>query len=127
VLPAPVRRFIEQHIDNASQLELLLLLEHHRERWWSASEVAEALRLGDRDAARELESLGRGGLLDVRLGSEVRYRFGPAVPALGAGVRDLSECYGERRNETLAFVAARGRRSLRAFSDAFRFTKDDDA
>jgi len=85
------------------------------------------LRLGVRDAARELEALARGGLLDVRVGSQVRYRFSPAVAALGEGVRELAECYGERRDETLAFVAARGRRSLRAFSDAFRFTKDDDA
>jgi DNA-binding IclR family transcriptional regulator len=127
VLPLVVRRFVEQRIEDVVQLEIVALLECHPGRSWSPTEVADALRLSERDVARQLEVLGSRGLLDVRLSSEVRYRFSPSTAALASAVRQTVECYRDRRSETLAFVATRGRRALRAFSDAFRFTRDDDA
>jgi hypothetical protein len=126
VLPPIVRQFIEQRIDDAAQLEILLLLERHPDRSWSAAEAADAVRLSVRDAAKYLEALGRRDLLDVRLSSDVRYRFNPASADLEGAVRHVAESYRDRRNETLAFVALRGRHSLRAFADAFRFTRRDD-
>lgn len=119
MLPPGVRRFIERRIDNIEQLEILLLLHRLGERSWSAEEVAEALRVTPRAAARHLEALTGRNLLDVRLGDEVRYRFAPAVPKLTTETKALADCYRERRSEVVALVAAT-RRSLRDFSDAFR-------
>jgi hypothetical protein len=126
VLSPVVRRFLERRIDDVEQLEIVLLLQQHAERWWAAADVAPALRLVERRAAKQLEILGGRHLLDVRLSDDVRYRFSPATPELEAAVKQVADSYREHRAETVAFVS-RGRRSLRDFSDAFRIKRDDDA
>jgi hypothetical protein len=126
VLPPAVRRFIEARIDSIEQLEIVLLLYRYPERSWTARDIADTLRLSPRAAARDLEMLARRNLLDVRLGDTVRYRYAPAVPELAAAARAVAECYRDKRTEIVALVAARGRRSLRDFADAFRITKDRD-
>ena len=120
VIPPAVRRFLDQRVDDVEQLEIVLLLQRHGDRSWSAADVADALRLGTRRVEHQLEALAGRDLLDVRLGGDVRYRFKPASDTLASMARQLAECYRDRRLEVVSFVTTRGLRPLRDFSDAFR-------
>jgi hypothetical protein len=124
VLPDVVRRFLEQRVDDAEQLEIILLLHHHQDRSWSAVDVATTLGLGSRRVEQQLEALGSRGLFDVRLGGDVRYRFRPVNDEVSAAARQLAECYRERRADVVAFVASRGARPLRDFADAFHLNRN---
>jgi hypothetical protein len=84
VIPPAVRRFLDQRVDDVEQLEIVLLLQRHGDRSWSAADVADALRLGTRRVEQQLEALAGRDLLDVRLGGDVRYRFNDARPAAAA-------------------------------------------
>ncbi|HZT75661.1 MAG TPA: hypothetical protein VFA27_03325 [Vicinamibacterales bacterium] len=123
MLPAPVRRFLQRSIDSIEHLEIVLLLQHHRTRTWTGADVATALQLSPRAAAADLETLAQRSLLDVRIDEDVRYRFAPATPELTAVLKQVAECYRDRRGEVVAAVANR-RQALRDFSDAFRIRKD---
>lgn len=104
----------------------MLLLQQYPDRSWTAADVADALRLLERRAAQQLEILGGRHLFDVRIGVDVRYRYSPATPDLGAIVKQVADSYRENRAATVAFVSGRGRRSLRDFADAFRIKREKD-
>jgi hypothetical protein len=124
-LPQVVRLFIERYIDEVEQLEVLLALCRDAERFWSASAAAEVHCLPRPHAAAILERLARYGLFDVRIASDVMYRFSPASPALALEVEQLVQAYTTHRGELLALIHSPRRRSLKDFSDAFRLTRDD--
>jgi hypothetical protein len=120
VIPPAVRRFLDQRVDDVEQLEIVLLLQRHGDRSWSAADVADTLRLGTRRVEQQLEALAGRDLFDVRLGGDVRYRFKPAGDTVASTARQLAELYRDRRLEIVLFVTTRGLRPLRDFSDAFR-------
>ena len=126
MLPLRVRRFLERRIDNLEQLEIFLLLHHHPQRSWTATDVADTLQLLKPRAAELLEMLCQGALLDVRVDEDVRYRYCPATPELAADAKLVSDAYRGSRGDVAAYVLSPGRRSLRDFSDSFKLTKDDD-
>jgi hypothetical protein len=80
-LAGDVRRFIDDKIDGPEQLEIVLLLRREASKFWDAARVAETLTLNERRVAEHLEHLAGRGLLDVRIGSDVVYRFSPADSA----------------------------------------------
>jgi predicted ArsR family transcriptional regulator len=126
MLPPSVRRFVQRRIDTVEQLEILLLLQHHADRSWNAARVADALQLTEPAAAEHLEALGRRDLLDVRLSSDVVYRYSPATAELAGIVAQVVDAYREHRGDVLRLVTGRRLRALRDFSDAFRLGDDDD-
>jgi hypothetical protein len=123
-LPTGVRRFIQRRIESVEQLEVLLFLYREASRSWDAPSVASTLYLPEHQVATVLETLARGGLLDVRLASVMLYRFQPATRSLMLDVKAVADAYRDRRSELLALVAPRPRQALKDFSDAFRFTED---
>jgi hypothetical protein len=125
-LPAAVRRSLDRHLDSVDQLEVLLFLNRESARFWSAASLSGALHLTEQSAAHCLEVLARRGFLDVRIASEVVYRFSPATPALSDEVTVIAQAYVAQREPILAFLTSRRRQSLKEFSEAFRFSKDPD-
>jgi hypothetical protein len=107
-----VRRFIEQRIETAEQLDILLLLVRDASHFWSAEAVARALHLSARPIA-DLETLARQGLLDVRITSDVVYRFSPATAAIADDMEDVAAAYLERRSELRQLIASARHRSLK--------------
>jgi hypothetical protein len=124
-LPNDIRRFIERRLEGVEQLEILMVLQREPSRFWSAVSVAALVHLSEKHAAGALEALARNGLLDVRIASEVVYRFSPATPAMARDVKLLAEAYSDRRHRVLALLTSRRRRSLKDFSDAFRLNDTD--
>jgi len=82
------RRWIAQHVTSVEQLDLLLLLDRDRSRFWSIGNAASALRLPRALVHGAAEVLAARNFLEVRCGEDVLYRLDPGSPDL----RKLVEC-----------------------------------
>jgi hypothetical protein len=102
-----VWRFLKNHVGRLEQLLVLLFLRRNSNRSWTAGDVGAAIRLPSRVVADELEVLGRQHLVDVRLGSDVRYRYAPIDPALDSLVGLVAASYSEQPALIVAFVRRR--------------------
>ena len=58
-----VRRFVAEHINSVTQLELLLLLHRDPAHAWSAEELARDMRLPTGWTSAQVERFGSDGLL----------------------------------------------------------------
>jgi DNA-binding FadR family transcriptional regulator len=118
-LPTELRVFIHSCIESIEQVELLLLMRGS-DRMRTARDIASALRVSVAAARRNLETLAARGLLEVRVGEEIAYRYRPKSDDLARFCDLLAQFYITARQAVLGFVAAESRLSIKRFSDAFR-------
>ncbi len=125
-IPPAVRDLIQLHIDSVEQLEVLLLLHDHRDRDWSAGDVAAELRTNQQSTATRLADLTARGLV-AEGSARDRYRFAPRTDDLAAAVDGLAREYAVRRVSVITSIFAKPLDRIRSFADAFRFRRDPDA
>ena len=118
-LPTGLRVFLHSCIESIAQVELLLLLRGS-DRWRTAGEIATELNLAAPAARAAVETLAARGLLEVRVGHEIAYRYGPKSSDLAKYCDLLAQHYITSRQAVLAFVADESRISIKRFSDAFK-------
>ena len=118
-LPAELRAFLHSCIDSIQQVELLLLMRGS-ERMRTARDIAAELGIPVPAARHDVESLTARGLLEVKVGEEIAYRYKPKTEDLAKYSDQLARYYITARHAVLGFVAAESRRSIKRFSDAFR-------
>ena len=118
-LPAELRAFLYSCIESIEQVELVMMLRGS-ERWRTAREVASEFSLSPAAARQSLETFAARGLLDVRVGDEISYRFRPKSEELGRYCDLLAQHYISSRAEVLGFVSANSRLSAKRFADAFK-------
>jgi predicted ArsR family transcriptional regulator len=123
-LPAGLRVFLHSCIDSIAQVELLLLLRGS-ERFRTAREIAAELGLSAPAARAAVETLAARGLLDVRVGDEIAYRYKPKSDDLARYCDLLAQHYITSRQAVLSFVADETRMSIKRFSDAFKLREGD--
>src|SRR5688500_6954863 len=91
-------RFLRTAVPSVDAAELLLLLQRERERWWTATEVSQALKpvtsISEADAARYFGGFQACGL--VAVGPDRRAQYRPGDAALEAHARTLEQAYRER-------------------------------
>jgi hypothetical protein len=114
-----MKEFVQQSIRSVDALDLLVFLYSEASRSWSAREIARLLLRREGRVAAILELLARADLLDVHVGSHVRYRYHPIDAHLGATVSGLMNIYSRRSSAVLAMLPSRRTSALREFSDAF--------
>jgi hypothetical protein len=114
--------FIRAHVHSAEELEVLLLLFRTAGAWWSAAAIAQALNLEKDGVRRALEGLC-GAFLEVRFGSEVRFRFSTLNAQRERLTARLAEAYHRDRSALMQIVNVQG--AARQFSDAVRLKKDE--
>lgn len=119
-LPPELRAFLHSCIDSIQQIELLLLMRGS-ERMRTARDIAAELNIPVPAARHDVESLAVRGLLEVKVGEEIAYRYKPKTEDLAKYSDQLARYYITSRHAVLGFVAAESRRSIKRFSDAFRF------
>jgi len=122
-LPAELRAFLHSCIESIGQVELLMLLRGSQ-RMRTAREVASELNVTPATARRDLETLAARGLLEVRVGQETSYRYGPKSDDLSRYCDLLAQHYVTSRAAVLGFVATDSRLSIKRFSDAFKLRND---
>jgi predicted ArsR family transcriptional regulator len=118
-LPPDLRVFLHTCIESIEQVELLLLMRGS-ERMRTAREIASELRVSVAVARREVETLAARGLLEVRVGEEIAYRYRPKSEDLARYCDLLAQYYITSRQAVLRFVADESRLSIKKFSDAFK-------
>jgi hypothetical protein len=125
-IPEPVRRFVDECIESAGLLEVLLLLHSDPDRAWTPSAVSREVR-GERGWAEvQLEYLRTHDLLAAERGrGEAAYRYSPSRPELDVVVGQLREAFETRRVTVIRLIFRQPRAErLRAFSEAFRFRRE---
>jgi DNA-binding transcriptional MocR family regulator len=118
-LPTELRVFIHSCIESIEQVELLLLMRGS-EQMRTVRDIASALRVSMARARRNLDTLAARGLLEVRVGEEIAYRYRPKSDYLARFCDVLAQYYITSRQAVLGFVAAESRLSIKRFSDAFK-------
>ena len=106
-LSIEVRLFVEQHIETVEQLAIMALLERQASRLRSAAEIAAGVSLRVRLVESHLEHLVRHGILDVRLESDLMYRYSPATADMGRIVAIVSAAYRRRSDDLHAILTSR--------------------
>jgi hypothetical protein len=119
-LSAPAKEFVRSRLSSLIQLDAALLLQSDAEMWWSAERLAASLRVRV-DAAREaLEALAARNLLDVRIATDLTYRFAPWHTSVAELMTEIAAHHYEARE-----IVARGGTAAQRFADAFRVRKND--
>jgi hypothetical protein len=121
-LSPTAREFARVRLRSLLQLDVVLLLQADTEVWWSAARVASALRVGADAAGRALEELAAGNLLDVRIATDLTYRFAPWHENAAQMMSEIAANHYEAK----AIVARSSTASAaERFADAFRIRKSD--
>ena len=126
-IPDDVVTFLTDRIDSVEQLEVLLLLQQTPDTAWTGESVARHLYREPSSVGRRLGVLRLQGLLQATEDEEPRFRYAPSSDALAETVARLAEAYAQRRVTVLGILAAKPMDNVRAFADAFRIRKKEDA
>jgi hypothetical protein len=122
LLSAEARDFLRAHLISLIQLDIALLLHADPSAWWSSERVAGHLRVSIDAASQALEALASRNLLDVRIASDLTYRFAPWHESAATLVAEIADHPYEARE----LVARAGRDTVATrFADAFRIRKTD--
>lgn len=113
-LPDGLKRFVAEKLDSLEELDVLVAVGRAG-RFLSAGDLAVDLGLGAAAVEQALEALAGRGLLEVRLGTTVLYRYAPATPDLA-----VAPLLADHYAAACRALTAR-RRSLLAFAKAFKF------
>ena len=122
-IPGEVRQFIKDYIRSLFQLEVLLLLQRHRDRDWSPEDIDRELKIGRELANTQLADLHSIGLLTM-IDNPFCYRYRPATDELDAAVSKLDAAYKERRVSVTSLIYSTPVDEVRIFAEAFRLRKD---
>jgi hypothetical protein len=83
-------QFLRAHVESALGLDVLLALYANPQRWWSGDELALALRVAPEPVARALDDLAIASLLDVKVGSDLLYRFAPVQDGIASLIGEIA-------------------------------------
>jgi hypothetical protein len=121
-LSQSARQFLDEKIPSLLHLEVLLVLRRDPDQWSSAAAVASQLGIAPASVERVLEELGARNLVDVRIASNLVYRFAPLDETVLPVLTELAEARYADRQGLESILASRRRSSLAArhFADAFR-------
>ena len=122
--------FLTEHIDSVLELELLLLLRSDPARSWSATELAQHLKIDPAFAAAQLDNFHQRKLLardaSRTAESDAAYRYAPASADLDATVAAVAAAYTSHRVSIIGLIFSKPTSNLKTFADAFRIRKDKD-
>lgn len=122
-----VQLLLRERIEAFEHLEILRKLHRQRELRWTATIVAEQLRISRSLAEAALDHLVRQQLISAAPGKDEEgtvFAYEPREPALAATIDGLLRAYDESILEIMKLMSAnaieRARtQTLRFFSDAF--------
>ena len=123
-----VKQFLADHVESVMQLEILLLLAGQSGKVWTASELAQQLRIDVAWVDAQLRALVAGGLASVddagTGGGGPAFRYAPRTAELGTTVDELARAYADRRVTVIGLIFSKPVDKIRSFADAFRLRKE---
>jgi hypothetical protein len=124
-IPAAVQKFILDHVNSVEQLETLLLLQRFPSSEFTVLDVSRSLYSAEDSIHRRMEDLRAIGLVTCVDAAAKRYRYSPPSSEVAATVAGLAEAYQVRRVSVITMIFSKGTQNLRAFTDSFKFKKED--
>jgi CheY-like chemotaxis protein len=124
LVPADVRAFLTEHIDNWEQLETLLLLRERPQQYFHPEVVADRLRIAAESAAEALYHLAQRGLAEGPPAA-ISYRYRPAA-ALRQVVDRLAAAHAEDRVALIRVMNANAIERIRRAARERPFDEGDD-
>jgi DNA-binding IscR family transcriptional regulator len=118
-----VDQFITDHVDTVPHLEALLLLWRSRPQEWTADEAAKGLFISPKESRQLLSDLSRRALISLIPGETDKY-FYSSEPEKDRVIELVDATYRKELIRITRMIHTRGSAAVRAFADAFRFTKD---
>jgi RIO-like serine/threonine protein kinase len=125
-LPEDVRRFLKEHIRSVAELEVLLLLHRHHDRWWTPETVNEELRMSLQSAQDCLGHLHAVKVIERNQDDANAFRLDPARAGSDALIGQLGEHFRLRVSSVIDAIYSSKRDTMREFADAFRLIKKKD-
>jgi hypothetical protein len=107
------------------QLEVLLLIASQPQRAWTASDLAELLRIDPAWVDSQLRAMAVGGLVAGHADPAPGFSFAPRSAELSQAVDELAKTYADRRVTVIGLIFAKPMDKIRSFADAFRIRKDN--
>ena len=120
-----VKRFIDERIDSAESLEILLHLHRNPEQSHTAETLSAAVYTVPAAALLRLESLVAEGFAATDGAANPSYRYSPSSPALARQVDDLAEAYRGNRVAVIQTIFAKPQSAAQTMADAFRLRRAD--
>lgn len=119
-IPKDVGRFLDKYVDSVTRLEILLVL-HQSSRTWRVDEIAREFRTNADHVRNELNALTR-----ARLAKKVGDGFAAGDDReIRALVASVASVYTTHRVAVTTHIFSKPSPSVRGFSDAFRFRKEE--
>jgi hypothetical protein len=103
-------KFLRECIQSALHLDLLILLHQEDSRWWTASSLSASLRTGAPQIIPALEDLAAFNLLEVRIASDVLYRYSPWDETTHRAVQEIARLCRSSRAAVVNVIES-GRRA----------------
>ena len=125
-IPANVRKFILDHVNSVEQLETLLLLHKYPTSEFTALDVSKALYTTEESISKRLTDLETIGVVKAATGPVRRFHYLPKNADIAAAVDGLATAYQTRRVSVITMIFTKGTSNLRAFTDSFKITRDEE-
>lgn len=103
-LPKDVRAFVERHLTESAQAQLLLLMHRERERSWTAAAASRELRIDVEHAEQLLAAMAADGLLQHQHDA---YLYGPRTAGLSAAADAFVAAYPAYRVGIISLIYSR--------------------
>ena len=107
VLSRRAEHFLCATIGSLQKLDCLVLLGNDRSRWWSAAAVARRIGMPVEAVTSALEDLSRGHLLDVRVATDVVFRYAPWHRDAEVLMVEIAAQYDANRNALADILVGR--------------------
>lgn len=120
MVSTPVRKFLEQYVDSAELLDILMLLFREQGETWTPEQVSNRVFTVPQAAEKRLEELKARGLVIERQDNPDAYAVNTRDPALLGVMTDLHEAYVKSRADVINIVFSIKADPLKSFSDAFK-------
>jgi hypothetical protein len=106
-----------------AELEVLLLLHRHHDRWWTAEAVNEELRMSLQSAQDCLGHLHAVKVIERSHEDPNGFRIDPARAGNDAVIGQLADHFRLRVSSVIDAIYSSKRDTMREFADAFRLIK----
>jgi hypothetical protein len=126
LLPDEIRKFVDEYITSVDRIEILRVLSERPDREYRIDELSKEIQAPRDRVIGEVTSMQAQGLLATEMQSDsISAKYSPRNAVIAGQLEKLIALYRERPVTMIRFVYERAHARLRAFSDAFKFRKEE--
>jgi hypothetical protein len=122
-IPDSVRVFLASNIASIEELEVLLHLQAHPDRWWAHEEIYDVILSNLDSILNRLEKFATVSLVEKDTSQPPRYRYAPKTEELRKVIEETAALYRIRPVNVIRTIFAARVDPAQSFADAFRLRK----